>query len=164
MELQPSPRLKLSSTQKGSIGEAVVGAQLMLASHGRLSPFRPLADDDGTDLLVADKLTGRVVHVQVKASYSSEAEAPPKVQFDIRRATFRIKLDSFVLAALLDPASGGLWRAWLIPTAELAAISIIKPHKYSITPNPSLASRDRYVPWRYRNMEELVGRLVGSSC
>ena len=40
----------LTSTQKGAIGEAIVGAQLMLASNGRLSPFRSIADDDGTEL------------------------------------------------------------------------------------------------------------------
>jgi hypothetical protein len=36
---------ELTSTQKGAIGEAFIGAQLMLASNGRLSPFRSIADD-----------------------------------------------------------------------------------------------------------------------
>lgn len=132
----------------------------MLASYGRLSPFRPLADDDGTDLLVADKLSGGVVHVQVKARYLSEADAPGYVQFDVRRATFRIRLDSFLLAAIIDPANGALWRAWLIPTAELPGVSIVKPDKYAITPNPSLISRDRYASFRCENMQTLVGRLL----
>lgn len=45
------PVSQLTTTQEGSIGEAMAGVQLMLASGGRLTPFRPVADDDGTDLL-----------------------------------------------------------------------------------------------------------------
>lgn len=163
MEMQLNPPPKLTSTQKGSIGEALIGAQLMLASAGRLSPYRPLADDDGTDILVADKLTGRVVQIQVKANYSSQSTPPKTVQYDIRLATFKASLTSFLLGAIVDPADGALWRAWLIPTTELRAISVVSRNKLAISPNPSLTSRDRYAPWRCKSMRDVVGRLLATA-
>ena len=38
----------------------------MKASDGRLSPFQPLADDDGLDVLFFDKVTGNSVAIQLK--------------------------------------------------------------------------------------------------
>ena len=35
---------KLTTTQIGAIGEDIVASGLMIASHGRLSPFQPVAD------------------------------------------------------------------------------------------------------------------------
>ncbi|MCH8158120.1 MAG: hypothetical protein IID18_10300 [Nitrospinae bacterium] len=42
----------ITTTQIGAIGEHIAASQLMLASQGRLSPFLPMADDDGIDLLI----------------------------------------------------------------------------------------------------------------
>ena len=50
---------KLTTTQIGAIGEDVVSRGLMIASNGRFSPFKPVADDDGIDLLIYDKKRGR---------------------------------------------------------------------------------------------------------
>ena len=49
---------EVTATQKGAIGESIVAIQLIVESGGRLSPFEPLADDDGIDLLIYDKQTG----------------------------------------------------------------------------------------------------------
>lgn len=57
----------LTSSQKGTISEYFVATALMTASDGRLSPFVPLSDDHGIDLIVLDKETGRSVSVQVKS-------------------------------------------------------------------------------------------------
>ena len=58
---------QLTSTQIGAIAESLVANAIMVHSKGRLSPFVPLADDDGIDLLVYDKRTGRAVSLQIKA-------------------------------------------------------------------------------------------------
>jgi hypothetical protein len=63
----------LTATQIGAIGEALVASQLLLASDGRLTPFQPIADDDGIDLLVFDKRTRCAASVQVKARIGSAA-------------------------------------------------------------------------------------------
>ena len=55
--------MKLTSTQIGALAENVVANELMIESGGRLSPFQPIADDDGIDLLVYDKVTGNALPI-----------------------------------------------------------------------------------------------------
>ena len=150
----------LSSTQIGKIGETIVGAQLMLASEGRLSPFLPIADDGGIDLIIHDKLTGRSLTLQVKARVAKLEDRLGYTQFDVRTATFRDDAGMFLLAILLDMDQGGVQRAWLIPMVELSAISMRKAERLTITPNPSPDSQDRYTPYRCLDMAEVAERLL----
>lgn len=64
--LEAMAQAQLSSTQKGTIGELIVSAGILEASNGRLSPFRPVADDDGLDLLILDKDSRCTLPLQVK--------------------------------------------------------------------------------------------------
>ena len=57
---------KLSATQIGAIAENLVANELMIESKGRLSSFQPVADDDGINVLIYDKQTGRAVPIQIK--------------------------------------------------------------------------------------------------
>lgn len=66
----------------------------MLRSEGRLSPFSPVADDDGIDLLIYDKLTGRALPAQVKSrtvalKRRGKEDRGNTVHFEVRKATFR---------------------------------------------------------------------------
>jgi hypothetical protein len=159
MTATADPTFSLTTTQRGAIAEAIVAAQLMLVSDGRLSPFRPLADDDGTDLLVMNKVTSGICALQVKARFASRSDPPPYVQFDTRSATFRAVAASHLLAALVDPSDGAFWRAWLIPMVDLETIAAPRPGKLVITPNPSLQSNDRYAPWRCASAYEVAEKL-----
>ena len=152
--------LELTSTQIGKVGETIVAAQLMLTSKGRLSPFLPIADDGGIDLLVYDKATRRSLAVQVKGRLNMGAVGSRPVQFDVRRATFAEGQDSFLLAILLDIGRGEVQRAWLIPMSELAKISQTDATTFSITPSPSDTSKDRYAPYRCQAMGEVANRLL----
>jgi hypothetical protein len=58
--------MSLTSTQVGVIGENLLVNAVMKESDGRLSPFRPIADDDGLDVLFFDKDTGNSVAMQLK--------------------------------------------------------------------------------------------------
>ncbi|HVW53891.1 MAG TPA: hypothetical protein VHC91_26370 [Trinickia sp.] len=58
--------MSLSSTQLGVIGENLLVNAVMKASDARLSPFRPIADDDGLDVLFFDKNSGNSVAMQLK--------------------------------------------------------------------------------------------------
>ena len=49
----------------------MVASALLIASNGRLSPFAPLADDHGIDLIVLDKVTRRTLAIQVKSAIAS---------------------------------------------------------------------------------------------
>jgi hypothetical protein len=51
IHLLASPQ-RITSTQTGAVGELTIAAGLIVASDGRLAPFKPVADDDGIDLLV----------------------------------------------------------------------------------------------------------------
>lgn len=42
----------------------------MRASNGRLAPFVPLADDNGLDLILFDKSSGKTRAIQIKARFS----------------------------------------------------------------------------------------------
>jgi hypothetical protein len=151
---------QLTTTQKGAIGEAIVGAQLMLASGGRLSPFRSIADDDGTDLLVVDKFSGQLSMIQVKCRFRSRAEGTKYEQFDVRLKTFRDVAHNWLLAVLIDPTDGALWCSWLFPATALSALAMRKSDKLVITPSPVSGSADRYVPWRSDTVSALTQKLM----
>ncbi len=81
---------KLSSTQIGTIAENHVANMLMITTGGRLSAFRPVADDDGIDLLIYDKRTGRALPAQVKCrtvtiNKSGTTERSDIVHFELAR-------------------------------------------------------------------------------
>jgi hypothetical protein len=154
-----TPASILSSTQVGKIAENIVAAQLMIASNGRLSPFTPLADDDGTDLVVLDKLTGKHSRIQIKCRRATRKDPPGYIQFDVRRQTFSVSADNYVLAVLMDPDDGSIWRAWFIPAMDIPGASISRESKFSITPNPSLTSSDRYTDWRCEGLGD-VARIL----
>ena len=154
------PDFILSSTQIGKIAENLVAAQLMMVSGGRLSPFGSLADDDGTDLVVADKHSGRLVRLQVKCRQADRKNPPGTIQFDVRRQTFRSVADNYILYVVLDPNDGFLWRAWLIPATELESVASDKKDKLVITPNPSMTSVDRFTGWRCEGLADVARVLV----
>jgi len=141
----PAPAAKaMTQTQIGTIGEVTVAAQLMLGSNGRFSPFLPFADDDGIDLIVHDKVTGRALPVQVKARTAATLGKSDTIMFDVRRKTFSDHEGPFLLAILLDMGGGLIRRAWLIPMSELGAVARVNADKLSITPSAKEDSADRY--------------------
>lgn len=150
-------RTGLTSSQRGTIAEVYLAATLITASDGRLSPFTPVADDHGIDLVVMDKETGRCVPVQVKAWLG---EARQKVQFDVRRATFRPDAGGAVVALLLDPATMRLDAAWMIPMDKIPGVSSEYAEKYAMAPNPSAESRDRYAEFRHADPASLAAALI----
>jgi hypothetical protein len=82
----PSSTPKLSSTQIGIIGENLLVNAVMKASDGRLSPFKPVADDDGLDVLFFDKETGNSVAIQLKCRTKTDSghKGGNTAQFDVR--------------------------------------------------------------------------------
>lgn len=146
----------ISPTQIGCIGEKLVSAHLLIASDGRLSPFRPVADDDGVDLLVLDKLTRRSIPLQVKTR--TRIDAGGTVQFDIRKQTFIPAPDAFMLAVFLDLIGGVVACSWLVPMTDLERIA--QPGSLTIVPSPKETSRDRYSPYRCHSMGEVCRRLT----
>lgn len=149
----------ITTTQIGAIGEHIAASQIMLASSGRLSPFLPMADDDGIDLLVRDKITGATLPIQIKSRTAIDRSTRGTVQFDVRLKT--LSSDGYLLALLFDWRAASLKRAWLVPMHELESVAIIRHDKLSITPAVKDTSRDRYTPYRCNSMAEVTDKITG---
>lgn len=79
----------------------------MVESEGRLSSFQPVADDDGIDVLVYDKITGRAAPVQIKSRTKAIKKRGTNsqgsvVHFEVRKATLDFERKAFLLCVLLN--------------------------------------------------------------
>ncbi len=150
----------LTTTQIGAMGESLAATQLVLASQGRLAPFKPYADDDGIDLLIYDKASRSVVPLQVKSRMKVDNEKAQTVQFDVRKATFAEEGGSHLLAQLLSGSD--LVCAWLIPMSVLKGLGNGRGSKYSVVASAKVTSEDKFAAYRYFNHEDLVGALISA--
>jgi hypothetical protein len=153
-----SAKAWLTSTQIGAVGEAAVASGLILASEGRLAPFRPFADDDGLDLLVYDKLTRRSLPLQVKCRTGLDNELAGTVQFDVRLKTFASTSDGLVLFAILT--RGQVGTAWLVPAAELETTARTSGDKLVVVASAKAGSKDRFSPYRHDGLEDVAEALT----
>ncbi len=150
---------KLSSTQVGIIGENLLVNAVMKASSGRLSPFKPVADDDGLDVLFFDKATGNSVAIQLKCRTGTDGGGNT-VQFDVRMATFKEGRKAFVVAALLDEEMTSFVCSWFIPMKEIMTVGNKKSDKYVIKPSKAERSADKYKDFRCMNADVLAQRII----
>jgi len=150
---------RLTSTQIGAIGESLVAVGLMAASGGRLAPFKPVADDDGIDLLFFDKLTGRAIPLQVKSRTRFDDARAERVQFDIRHSTFAAR--GYAVMALIEGTA--IRTLWLIPGDRLAGVAMRKADKFVVVASTKAASKDRYREFRHDGLEsaaEVILRTI----
>ncbi|MGE0409485.1 MAG: hypothetical protein AB7P23_09530 [Amphiplicatus sp.] len=147
-EAAEPPEFRLSTTQQGAIAESIVAIELMTGSNGRLAPFKPLADDDGIDLLVYDKATSRATPLQVKARFGVDIGGT--VEFNVRKSTWRADPAARLLCVLMDGRR--IAAAWLVPMNELERVARLKGDKFVLTPSPKETSRDRYAAYQVRDV------------
>ena len=153
---------QISDTQKGAAAEDLVATQLIVRSGGGLSPFTPVADDMGIDLLVYDKKTGRSLPFQVKSRTKTLWRSPNIVHFEVRMETLNDKQDAYPLAILVagEAIELTVTRAWLIPMRKLRSVAASRKEKLVIRPSQSPNSKDRFSPYRCEDMGEVVRRLL----
>ncbi len=157
--------MPLTSTQIGAIGENLLVNAVMKASDGRLTPFQPLADDDGLDVLFFDKLTGSSVAVQLKCRTVTirdpyTGKRGNTVHFQVRQATFKEARRAYLVAALFNEELTSFVATWFIPMAVLPTMSKDIGGKWVIRPSKSATSADRFSPYRCMTPEELAQRIV----
>jgi hypothetical protein len=162
MKVNMKKTKKISETQIGAISESMAATRLMIESNGRLSPFEPIADDMGIDLLLYDKKTGGAVPLQIKSRTKTLKRHPKIVHFELRRATFNEEQDAYLLAVFVDLSTNELniKRAWLVPMRELVSVSAKREKKYVIRPSIDMNSQDRYRPYRCKDISEVTNRLI----
>jgi hypothetical protein len=157
--------MPLTSTQIGAIGENLLINAVMKSSDGRLTPFQPLADDDGLDVLFFDKLTGASVAVQLKCRTTTIRNPYTKklgntVHFQVRQATYKEARRAYLVAALLDEPLTNFQAMWFIPMQVLPHMGKDIGGNWVIRPSRSAASADKYTPFRCMTPEALAQRIV----
>ena len=157
--------MKLTSTQIGTLAENLVANELMIESSGRLSSFQPIADDDGIDVLVYDKVTGNSVPVQIKArtntvNKAGKQERSNTVHFEVRKATYNENRKAFLLCILLSQDLRSTERAWLLPLEDLPHIASVKPTKFVIRANKNLDTKDMYQKFQCGSVKDVTERLI----
>lgn len=166
MRFQRSVRLMpLSSTQIGAIGENLLVNAVMKASDGRLSPFQPLADDDGIDVLFFDKQTGNAVAIQLKCRTVALYKAGTKergnlVHFELRQTTFNEARRAYLVAALCDEALSGFEVTWFIPMSQIPVLARDISGKWVIRASKAANSEDRYSSYRCASADDLACRII----
>lgn len=149
-----------TSTQVGKACETLVACSLMLASKGRLAPFVPLADDDGIDLILLDKLTGRSILVQVKGWTGLVADGDGLVQFDVRKKTIRAHYDSLLVAVRIDLREVRIVQSWAMPMSAVPGVSSDKGSLFALRASTKPGSNDRCRRYRTESLDELVKQLT----
>ncbi len=155
----------LTSTQIGALVENLVANELMIESEGRLSPFQPIADDDGIDVLIYDKITGKALPIQIKARTNTinkpgKQERSNTVHFEVRKATLQTERNAMLLCVLLEENLRTTERAWLLPISLLPTICSDRTTKFVIRANKQLHTKDKYKPYQCKSARDVAMRLV----
>ncbi len=149
----------LTATQKGAIAENLIANRLIIESDGQLAPFVPVADDDGLDMLVYDKKSGKALPIQIKSRTKTLRRAPKVVHFEVRRATLKQDRRGCVLAVLLTEDMKTVLQAWLIPMQDLSKMARETTTKYVLRMSKDSSSKDKYSPYRCESIGEVAARL-----
>ena len=155
---------RLSDTQKGAIIENLVANWVMIGSGGQLSPYQPVADDRGVDLLVYDRDTSRVLLVQVKGRTRTQKMTAGRrtVQFSVRTQTFEARPDFYVLGVLVDESLHEPEAFWLVPS-EVVRTEAGRASRGTlrIVASPSPSSADRWSRYRSISVAGLIAMMAG---
>jgi hypothetical protein len=157
--------MSLTSTQIGALAENLIANELMIESEGRLSPFQPIADDDGIDVLIYDKKTGKALPIQVKSRTSAikkrgSEERGNTVHFEVRKATLKADRHAYLLCVLLSENMRKTERAWLLPLSDLPNIASARESKYVIRANMQIATNDKYKKYQCKSTKEVAKEII----
>jgi len=106
----------LTATQRGTAGEQLFAACVTLSSGGELELFKPLTDDDHTD--VSAGLRGRVpaLAIQVKTSLSLDRKL-----LAVARMAFpegKPREHAAFVYAIVYVSAASVEAAWIVPSAD----------------------------------------------
>ena len=149
-------RYRLTSTQRGKIGDLQVATVLMAQTDGLLTPFVPLSEDQGVDLIVLNKKTGVSLPIQVKTWFLVPQHPPSRVQFDLNKATYSEGQRGAVVCVALDASTLAVSISWVIPLRRVAEVGTEQPKKYALAPSRLENSEDKYREFRCHTISELA--------
>ncbi|MGA7911460.1 MAG: hypothetical protein WCC30_07930 [Candidatus Dormiibacterota bacterium] len=106
----------LTATQRGTAGEELFAACVTLSSNGDLELFKPLTDDDHTDVTAGRRGKVPALAIQIKTALSLNAK-----RLAVARMAFpdgKPREHPAFLYAILYVAGAGVDTAWLVPRAD----------------------------------------------
>lgn len=106
----------LTATQRGTAGEQLFAACLTLSSVGELELFKPLTDDDHTDVSAGRRGSVPALAIQVKTALSLDRHGLAVARMAFADGVPR-EHPAFVYA-IVYVAEASLETAWLVPSAD----------------------------------------------
>jgi len=106
----------LTKTQKGAVGELMLAACVMLSSDGDLELFKPVTDDDHTDITAGERGKVPALAIQVKTALklNRQGYAVAKMEFPSPEPREHPAF-VYAIAYVMD---GGIAVAWIVPSAD----------------------------------------------
>lgn len=150
--------MPLSSVQKGNIIESQIANTLILISEGRLCPSIPIVDDSGIDLIVNKKNSFKAIFVQVKSRFVTNARYENRLDFQVKRETFSVSDNFFILCVYFDTSKSEIDTMWLIPSTEIIKSAVKVKNEYRIVANRGDRTNDKWSKYKVDKVQ-LVSRL-----
>jgi hypothetical protein len=111
----------LTTTQRGTAGEQLFAACVTISSAGELELFKPLTDDDHTDVTVGGRGKLPALAIQVKTALSLDPQ-----QFAVARMNFpdgKPREHPAFVYAVVYVAEASVEKAWIVPSADFNRLS-----------------------------------------
>lgn len=153
-----------SSTQIGAIAENLIATILTIESGGRIAAFKPIADDDGIDLLVYDKDRGKALPLQVKSRTVTLNRPGTQLRgdtahFQFRIATFNATRYAAAVLVLSSNNGYGMECGWVIPMSDLQRLARTTDTRLVVRASRAVLANDKFLPYRCASRSELCSRL-----
>lgn len=148
----------LSSKQKGNIAENRVIELLTYSTDGRATCYRPVADDDGIDIIVNLKSNLSPIFVQVKSRFKLNKNK--RYIQNVGANTFSENDRFYLVFLLINGSTLEIDCLWLIPSKEFKKKAYLKKEGdtyksfYRFSANPSSVA-DQWC--EYRTKKEDIG-------
>jgi len=106
----------LTTTQRGNVGEQFFAACVTLSSGGDLELFKPVTDDDHTDVAAGERGKVPALAIQVKTALTLNRQG-----FAVARMAFpegKPRQHRAFIYAIVYVADAGMEAAWIVPSAD----------------------------------------------
>ena len=152
----------LTDTQKGAAGEELLAACVTLSSDGELELYKPLSDDDHTDISAGRRGKVPALAIQVKTALDLNPKGFAVARMYFSSSTPRehpafVYAIVYVVAAVIDVG-------WLVPTADFNRLTYRGKGKggkgIELQFFASPTRRDKWASFRMPRLE-LGPRLLG---
>ena len=112
--------MSLTTSMKGSIVESYLVQFCIAKSEGQLNVARPLADDEGVDLIFYKRGQSKnTLYAQVKSRYAtSKRVRQQQIQCRVKRASFTPRENYYMLFLAFDHEEQQIEKLWLVPSID----------------------------------------------